>query len=141
MDFEYHDFNSNLLQAYFFDLSKDNEIACGYDRQGLAWRGQELAEMRMKGLIVKECPCKHVFLKNLKSLLGYIQECFDGTWLAHSVYYPPNMDGMEVTGFINEFYAVRYLHQVAFAKYPQELGDPPCLPWEQAEKEPLPPIT
>lgn len=133
MDFEHHDFNSNLLQAYFF-ISTDDEIGCGYDRQGIAWRGKELAERRMKGLIVKECPCKHVFLKNLGSLLGYIQECFDGTWLAHSVYYPPNMDGMAVAGFINEFYAVRYLHQIAFATYPQEVGYPPCLPWQQGEK-------
>ncbi len=60
-------------------------------------------------------------------LFGYIQETFDDTWLAHSLNYPVILDGIEFFGFANEFYAIRFLHQVRQAKYSDKLGEIPPL--------------
>jgi hypothetical protein len=90
--------------------------------------------MREQGLIIKEYPEKTVVVGEKGSLLGYIRECFDGTWLAHSSYFFGYMDIVEVSGFKNEFYAVRYLHQVMVAAFPDTAYAPvPDLPW-QSEK-------
>ncbi len=120
---KYYTFILTSLRNYTFTIG----MSCGYDQQGNAWEELELTEMRKKGLIVKEYFQKHVFFQN--TLLGYIRECLDDTWLAHSPYNEPTRD-IEIFGFLNEFYAVRYLHQVVKTLYPDEIGDFPCLPWE-----------
>lgn len=120
---KYYTFTPASLRNYRFTIG----MPCGYDQQGNTWEELELAEMRKKGLIVKEYFQKVVFFEN--TLLGYIQECLDGTWLAHSSYNEGTRD-IEIFGFLNEFYAVRYLHQVVKKLYPNEIGDFPCLPWE-----------
>ncbi|MBH8563515.1 hypothetical protein I8748_15190 [Nostoc sp. CENA67] len=126
MDVDHHNFGLVSLKDYTFTLGK--ELSCGYDEQGRKWEEPELTEIRKKALIVKECPRKDVFFENI--VLGYIQKCLDDTWLAHSPYTSPNMD-MDICGFIDEFYAVRYLHQVIKSVYPDEIRDVPRLPWKQ----------
>lgn len=87
--------------------------------------------MREQGLIIKECPEKTVVMGDKKALLGYIRECFDSTWLAHSSYFFGDMGIVEVGGFKDEFYAVRYLHEVMEAAFPNIVYDPvPDLPWK-----------
>lgn len=105
----------------------DPERICGYDQQGNSWWGEELQARRAQGLIIKECPEKTVFVVGEKGcLLGYIRECFDDTWLASTCYFPCIV---EVSGLKNEFYAVRYLHQVLEAAFPNIEYDPvPALP-------------
>lgn len=122
------------LSNYKFSASSWDypELICGYDQQGHSWRGEDLLAMRQQGLIIKDCPEKTVVVGEKKSLLGYIQESFDSTWLAHSCYFWGDMDIVDVNGFKNEFYAVRYLHQVMAAAFPNIKYDPiPDLPWEQ----------
>ncbi|NJR19364.1 MAG: hypothetical protein HC785_29260 [Calothrix sp. CSU_2_0] len=106
-------------------------MSCGYDHQGNDWKEPELTSMRKRGLIVKEYPYKTILFENI--LLGYVHECLDDTWSAHSPYNALSVGDMEISGFINEFYAVRYLHQVIKANYPEEIGDLPCLPWEHLQ--------
>lgn len=120
-------FDLESLKNYQFIIG----MPCGYDQQGNAWEELGLTKMRKKGLIVKEYSQKNVFFEN--TLLGYIQECLDGTWLAHSAYNEPITD-IEIFGFINEFYAVRYLHQFIKQVYPNEIGDFPLLPWESNQR-------
>lgn len=90
--------------------------------------------MRQQGLIVKECPEKIVIVGEQGSLLGYIRESLDDTWLAHSSYFFGDMDVVEVNGFKDEFYAVRYLHQVMIAAFPNIEHDPvPDLPQQHGK--------
>lgn len=122
---EYHTFSRKYLENYTFTLHE--ELSCGYDREGCAYEESEFTKMQTKGLIVKECSYKSVYFERI--LLGYIQECFDGTWLAHSPYEFLIKESREVFGFLDEFYAVRFLHQVIKAQYFEEIGDAPDLPW------------
>ncbi len=41
---------------------------------------------------------------------------------------------MEVFGFPNEFYAIRFLHQVVKTQYPDEVGEIPQLPSKQEKR-------
>ncbi len=127
--FEHYNFTLKSLINYTFTVS----MSCGYDQQGRSWKEPELTSMRKKGLIVKEYPYKTVFFENI--LLGCIKECLDGTWSAHSPYNALSVGDIEISGFIDEFYAVRYLHQVIKANYPDEIGDFPCLAWEQEKPQ------
>jgi hypothetical protein len=113
-------FPSSDLQRYTFTLS--DITAYGYDQQRVIWQGSELEELRNQGLIVKECPRMNVFFEDI--LLGSVQECLNGTWLAHSPYTTPDLD-LNVLGFANEFYAIRFLHQIIKTKYPDEIDDIP----------------
>lgn len=122
----------DFLKDYTFTLNE--EWYCGYDQQGYPWQEPELSEKRIQGLIIKECNAETVFFK--RSLIGYIQETFDGSWLACSPYLPVGGDGVEISGFMNKFYAVRYLHHIALAQYPDSIEKFPksiYLPWEQDE--------
>ncbi|MDZ8134051.1 MAG: hypothetical protein RM049_01965 [Nostoc sp. DedQUE04] len=133
MSLHFQAFHCPCLSNYKFYTSGWDypEQICGYDRQGHSWRGEELLAMREQGLIIKECPEKTVVVGDKVSLLGYIRECLDGTWLAHSCYSFGHMDMVEVSGFKKEFYAVRYLHQVMDAAFPDTAYDPiPELPWQ-----------
>lgn len=128
-------FQNELLQNYYFLLSQSNDldgIRCGYDAQGYEWRGKKLAHLRRNGKISQEFEPKTVLLdKRNQALLGYIRESLDSTWLAHSCYYPAQMDGVEIYGFKSEFYAVRYLHEVMANFFPNIEYEPlPRLPWE-----------
>ncbi len=42
--------------------------------------------------------------------------------------------GVEIFSFINEFYAIRFLHQVVKTQYPDEVGEMPQLPWKQEKR-------
>ena len=128
MDFQKYDFSLESLKDYFFEL--DEEKFCGYDEQGKEWYGEELIEKSRQGLIVKESPSQMVFHRKRGGLLGYIHETFDGSWWAYSPYYPPRMSWIDVFGFRNEFYAVRYLHQVSNSQFPDNPQEIPCLPEE-----------
>ncbi|MEG4169609.1 MULTISPECIES: hypothetical protein [unclassified Microcoleus] len=119
------------LEDYTFTLTQ--ELDCEYDREGLVVPEPEVAEMRRKGLIITADSRQCVFFENI--LLGYLQECLDGTWLAHSPYNPFGLGDTAVFGFINKFYGVRYLHQVVKVQYPDEIGDFIYLPWEDKELE------
>ena len=124
----------NFLKDYTLTLNE--QWYCGYDQQGYSWQEPELSEKRKQGLIVKECNAEIVFFK--RSLIGYIQENFDGSWFARSPYLPVGGDGVEIAGFMNKFYAVRYLHYIALARYPDSIEKLPksiCLPWEQEQHE------
>ncbi|MEZ2277232.1 MAG: hypothetical protein ACBR12_09985 [Microcoleus sp.] len=127
---EYHTFQIPGLEKYSFHINR--HLSYGYDRKGVIWQEPELTEMRKKGAIVKEYPYKVILGKG--GYLGCIQECFDGYWLACTAYFEPIM---EILGFINQFYAIRFLQQVMEEKYPQEVSDVPCLPSE-LEKTDLP---
>jgi hypothetical protein len=116
----FHNFDNPSLANYLFSTS----TVCGYDKQGNPWYEEELIEIRLQGLIVQEFIAKSVFFEN--ALLGYIQECPDRTWLSHSAYNEPIRD-IEVFGFINEFYAVVYLHQMIKTVYPDAIGEHPRL--------------
>ncbi|WP_377479963.1 MAG: hypothetical protein P2A85_11505 [Microcoleus anatoxicus] len=124
-------YTPDSLENYTFTLSQ--KLDCGYDRQGLVWQGLEVEEMRKKGLIITADSRQGVFFENM--LLGYLQECLDGTWLAQSCYNAFDLGDTAVFGFVNKFYAVRYLHQVVKAKYPNEIGDFLYVPWENKEDE------
>jgi hypothetical protein len=105
MSYYFQSFSYPSLSNYKFsvyDLNYPEQI-CGYDEQQRSWRGEELLAMREQALIIKECPEKIVIVGEKKSLLGYIRECFDCTWLAHSCYYYGDIDIVEVNGFNNEF--------------------------------------
>jgi hypothetical protein len=123
--------NSEALKNYTFEIKE--ELSYGYDQQGHMKQGAELAEQRKQGLIIKECPYKLVFLDN--ALIGHIQQTIDATWIAHSLFYPPEMSDMEVCGFANEFYAALYLHYIALSKYPESVEEIPRLPWEREKTE------
>lgn len=124
-------FTPEPLENYTFTLTQ--ELECGYDREGVIRQEPELAEMRKKGLIITASPRESVFFENI--LLGYLQECLDGTWLAHSPYNAFDLGDTAVFGFINKFYAVRYLHLVVKVQYPDEIGDVLYVPWENKEDE------
>ncbi|MEG4312217.1 hypothetical protein QUB36_28675 [Microcoleus sp. AT8-B1] len=124
-------FTPEPLENYTFTLTQ--ELDCGYDREGVIRQEPELAEMRKKGLIITAIPRERVFFENI--LLGYLQECLDGTWLAHSPYNAFDLGDTAVFGFINKFYAVRYLHLVVKVQYPDEIGDILYVPWENKEDE------
>jgi len=124
-------FTTEPLEDYTFTLTQ--ELSCGYDREGVMRQGSELTEMCKKGLIITSSPRESVFFENI--LLGYIQECLDGTWLAHSCYNAFDLGDTAVFGFVNKFYAVRYLHQVVKSQYQDEIGDFLYLPWEDKELE------
>lgn len=129
MSYNFQPFSCPSLSNYKVSTStwEYPDRICGYDQQGHSWRGAELGAMRHKVLIIKECPEKTILLGEMGHLLGYIRECFDCTWLASSCYF---VDILEVSGFKNEFYAVRYLHQVMEAVFPNIEYDPvPTLPW------------
>jgi hypothetical protein len=119
------------LENYTFTFTQG--LDCEYDREGLVVQEPEVAEMRKKGLIITADSRQSVFFENI--LLGYLQECLDGTWLAHSPYNAFDLGDTAVFGFINKFYGVRYLHQVVKAQYPDEIGDFLYLPWEDKESE------
>ncbi len=127
---EYHKFQIPGLEKYTFYINRD--LSYGYDRKGVIWQEPELTEMQKKGAIVKEYPYKTVISCEERAILGYIQECLDGSWLASTAYFE-----QETLGFINQFYAVRFLQQVMEEKYPQEVSDVPSLP-SQPEKTDLP---
>ena len=127
---EYHKFQIPGLEKYSFSIDRD--LSYGYDRKGVIWQEPELTEMQKKGAIVKEYPYKVILGKG--GFLGCIQECLDGSWLASTVYFEPII---ETLGFINQFYAVRFLHQTINVKYPQTVDDVPFLPSEP-EKTDLP---
>lgn len=124
-------FTPDSLEDYTFTLTQ--ELDCEYDREGLVVQKPEVAEMRKKGLIITADSRQSVFFENI--LLGYLQECLDGTWLAHSPYNAFGLGDTAVFGFINKFYGVRYLHQVVKVQYPNEIGDFLYLPWEDKELE------
>jgi len=119
------------LEDYTFTLTQ--ELDCEYDREGLVVQGPDVAEMRKKGLIITADSRQSVFFENI--LLGYLQQCLDGTWLAHSPYNAFDLGDTAVFGFINKFYAVRYLHLAVKVQYPDEIGDFLYLPWEDKESE------
>jgi hypothetical protein len=116
------------LDDYTFPLSKSSY---GYDREGFIWKDSELIEKQEKGLICTANPRQDVFFENI--LLGYIQECLDGTWLGHSPYNAFNLGDVAIFGFVNKFYAVRYLHQITKILYPDEIGDFLYVPWEDKQ--------
>lgn len=122
MCIEHYSFASSSLEGYTFTLSE--VMSYGYDQQENIWQGDELIEKCKKGLIIKEFSQKVVFFERI--LLGCIQECPDSTWLAHSPYTTPILD-FNILGFLNEFYAIRYLHQIIKANYPAQIGDIPQL--------------
>ena len=124
-------YTPDSLENYTFTLTQ--KLDCGYDREGLVVQEPEAEEMRKKGLIITADSRQGVFFENM--LLGYLQECLDGTWLAHSCYNAFDLGDTAVFGFINKFYGVRYLHQVVKAKYPNEIGDFLYVPWEDKEDE------
>ncbi|MBE9115243.1 hypothetical protein IQ249_04945 [Lusitaniella coriacea LEGE 07157] len=131
-------FTLEVLKNYKYDLIE--ECYCGYDNQGnIFWEGSNLSEIKNKGLIVKECPSKYAYFEHptLNGIpLGQVQGNFDSTWFAHSIVHVENKYMGEVAGFIDEFYAVRFLHQIAItqAKYPEKQENDfsmlPHLPWE-----------
>lgn len=124
-------YTPDSLEDYTFTLAQ--ELDCEYDREGFVVQEPEVAEMRKKGLIITADSRQCVFFENI--LLGYLQECLDGTWLAHSPYNAFDLGDTAVFGFINKFYAVRYLHQIVKVQYPDEIGDFLYLPWEDKELE------
>ncbi|AUT03956.1 hypothetical protein CLI64_28210 [Nostoc sp. CENA543] len=130
MSYDFQAFSCPSLSNYKVSTStwEYPDRICGYDQQGHSWRGTELVAIRQKGLIIKECAEKTILLGEMGHLLGYIRECFDCTWLASSCYFA---DILEISGFKSEFYAVRYLHQVMEAAFPNIKYAPvPPLCWE-----------
>ena len=127
MSFKEYSFTDEPFVNYRFDVRE--ELSYGYDKQGHLWRGKEFTKLWQQGLIIKECLYQDVFLDN--ALIGYMQQEKDGTWLAHSLFYPKEMSDMGVSGFVNEFYAALYLHQIALSQYPESVEEIPCLPWER----------
>jgi hypothetical protein len=109
------------LKNYLYSIGD----SCGYDDRGNTWCGSDLEEMRKKGLITLEFPMKHILFGY--GVLGYIRECPDGTWLAHHC-----STEVEILGFVDEFYAVLYLHQLDdFQDTSDEIGDILKLPWDK----------
>jgi hypothetical protein len=117
----YFKFSLHSLRNYLYSIGD----SYGYDDRGNTWYGSDLEEMRRKGLIILEFPMKHILFGY--GILGYIRECPDGTWLAHHC-----STEIEILGFVDEFYAVLYLHQLDnFQDSDDEIGGIPKLPWEQ----------
>lgn len=135
----YHNFDSESLSNYCFQWSLldhysdedgdyfDHYDTYGIDSRGIIYRGSRLMSMRGEGLIIREFRKKLVFAKTTLLYFGSIQETTDGNWFAHSPYNPHKMSLIQVSGFSNEFYAVRYLHQVgrSRSRYPEEWGEVP----------------
>lgn len=119
-DDRFQPFSCPSLKNYQFRVSgfEYPERTCGYDLQGKMVRGEEFLAQRKRGTIVKECPEKTVILGQKGHLLGYVRETFDGTWLAHRCYFSASLDFIEVNGFRNEFYAIRYLHEIMDSVFP-----------------------
>lgn len=114
----HHNFSFKFLDRYKFTLSEINVYV--YDSQGKIWREPEIFEKIEKRDIVRIMPQKWVSFSKSRGILGYIQECPDGTWLAHSSYYINEkslLDGTEIFGFSDEFFAIRYLHQIMGAAF------------------------
>lgn len=126
METNYQSFSSACLEKYKFTICEEKSY--GYDQDGNTWQGLELKERCLQATIKREFPWKNVFFDN--ALIGCIQEITDGTWLALSPFYPPEMLGMQVYGFSDEFYAIRYLHQIVLAYYEECIEGVSQLPWE-----------
>ena len=132
-------YDSYLTDYYFpaCELDYIDEYKTGYDKQGREWKGTKLLNLRQQDKITKEFVENSVFLHG-GVLLGYIRECPDSTWLAHSCYLE-SMDYVELYGFKNKFYAVRYLHEIIIKCFPSEVYLPlpiPLLPVNRNNLEP-----
>ena len=123
---EHYSFSLESLKKYTF--TKSDEKIFGYDNNGKIIKKSDIEEAIINKKISKIFPRQYVYFADIT--LGYIQECPDGTWLAHSSYHIDSpLDGVEVFGFVNEFYAVRYLHSVLEAVFTEDVEVPPKLDW------------
>ena len=71
-----------------------------------------------------------LYSQDLNSQLGSIQQFSTNIWMADSFYHPLNISNLKVLGFFSEFYAVRYLFQVAKVSFPDLICEIPELSWK-----------
>ena len=131
----YENFDSSLLQDYCFELSKsgtwyDESCNCnyhdrygtiGWDVDGVIYHGYQLVWKRKKELIIKDSIPKSIFYRKTFGYLGFIQETTDGAWFVNSPYAFNHHFSLYISGFRNEFYAVRYLHQMTLSRFPDSI--------------------
>jgi hypothetical protein len=120
-------FQDTRLSSYNFSLShpEDTERYFGVDNQLNIWRGSKLADLNREGKISKTLPEKDIIIRETGALLGYVRECPDSTFLAHSCYFSGAFDWVEVNGFREEFYAIIYLHEILIKTFPRDIYPAP----------------
>ncbi|NEQ98572.1 MAG: hypothetical protein F6K30_17930 [Cyanothece sp. SIO2G6] len=109
-------------QVYFFDDERLrnfdfwlSESDFGYGEDGNMFWGEELEQRRKKGGNHHEYLHKLVFMSSGSdrgTYFGSIEATPDNSVWAHGPYYPPSLWYLDVFGFENEYYAIRYLCQV-----------------------------
>lgn len=72
---------------------------------------------------------KVIYLKSLNAPIGYIQNSNDTSWMAYSFYHPKSLSQMKVFGFSSDFFAIRYLFQVAEVFLPECIQEVSNLSW------------
>ena len=114
------------MGIYTFTINM--KLSYGYDQDGKICEGLELRQKQQQEQINEEFYCKNIFIDSV--LIGYISQTRDGNWFAISSCVPSVVQDIKNYGFKNEFYAIRYLHQVAYFYYPECVEEVSSLPWE-----------
>ena len=126
MIINHQSFKSEDLGIYTFTINL--ELPYGYDQDGKICEGLELKQKRQQGQINGEFHRKNIFIDG--TLIGYVSQTKDSNWFAISSCTPSTAQDIKNYGFKNEFYAIRYLHQVAHFYYPECVEEISSLPWE-----------
>ncbi|NJK64643.1 MAG: hypothetical protein HC921_19845 [Synechococcaceae cyanobacterium SM2_3_1] len=111
----YHTFKDTKLADYRFTMELDDESGIlGFDSIGNSYIGDDFIQMKKKELIVLERPIMHIYFVE-GTLLGRISKNIDQTYIAGPLYFAGEY--FSVSGFIDEFFAVRFLVQSLRTKY------------------------